>query len=59
MPKLKNKSQSGTTHDKITRAREVAKKNSKSPYEVGVRRLITPASQKRAKQGNTSKAINK
>lgn len=59
MPKLKNKSQSGTTQDKIARAKEVAKKNGKSPYEVGIRRLITPASQKRTKQDNISKGKNK
>jgi hypothetical protein len=59
MPKLKNKMQNGTTQEKIAKAKEMVKKNSKSPYDSGVRRLITPSSQKRSKQGTLANLKNK
>jgi hypothetical protein len=59
MPKLKNKMQNGSTQEKIAKAKEMVKKNSKSPYDGGNRRLITPSSQKRTKQGTVTNMKNK
>jgi hypothetical protein len=50
MPKIKAKN-SGQANDKTSKARDLTKKSTKSPYEVGVRRLVTPASQNRRKTG--------
>lgn len=53
--KLKGKMSEPLGADKANpKPKEPVKRANKSPYEVGVRRLVTPASQKQRKRGHVS-----
>mmetsp|Transcript_8328 Transcript_8328/g.7902 ORF Transcript_8328/g.7902 Transcript_8328/m.7902 type:complete len:86 (+) Transcript_8328:520-777(+) len=54
MPKLK-KGHSSDKAGKTAKTKEIAKtKLTKSPYEIGVKRMVTPMSQKRKRSGYQS-----
>lgn len=53
--KLKAKGSESLGAEKTAaKPKEPLKRANKSPYEVGVRRLVTPASQKQRKRGHVS-----